>query len=234
MRVIVLAAGQGFQLDGLCKCLIRNPSDGLTILQKVIAAFPGRQITVVVGYKAVAIMERYPDLDYIYNGNWPVTHNSYSLGLALTDEPCYVLSSDQIIEPPLIQEMDAAGPNIVLTHRTENRILTSLNCELQSHRIKETYVGPLRQPEDPEALGVFKISDPTLLRDWKRNCLSHGNIFAGQNLPLGDKYEPILSFDRGDHFFFEINTPQDYLRLLDSYRRAAPHASEDSFHNNRG
>lgn len=221
MRIIVLAAGQGFHIDGLNKCLIRDPYDGKRILDKIIAAFPQYPITMVVGYQAVTLMQDYPQLNYIYNQDWGMTNNSYSLGLALTDEPCYVLSSDLFFEPALISAMEQAPENIILTEQRENRILTAINCVLYQNRVIETYQGILRDRSHPEAIGIFKISDTDILRHWKRNCLQYRNLFIGQNLPLPSKSTPILAFDKGAHRFFEVNTPFDYLRLMEEVRNVA-------------
>lgn len=221
MRVIILAAGQGFLLDGMVKCLVRAPHDGRPLLEKAIEAFSGHRITVVVGYRAVAVMEAYPDLDYVYNADWATTNNSHSLGLALNDEPSYVLSSDLVFEPSLVRELDAAAPDLVLTERRENRILTSVNCALEGDRVRELYVGSLRNPVDPEAIGVFKVSDRTLLRQWRRNCLKHGNLFVGQNLPVGSTDADVRAHDLGSNLFYEINNPADYLRALRAHRVTA-------------
>jgi len=218
MRVIILAAGQGFLLDGMVKCLVRAPHDSRPLLEKAIEAFAGHKITVVVGYRAVSIMEAFPDLDYVYNADWGTSNNSLSLGLALNDEPSYVLSSDLVFERGLIEELDAAGPNIVLTERRENRILSSINCATDGGSVREFYVGPLRTPVDPEAVGLFKISDRTLLRQWKRNCLKHGNLFVGQNLPVTSGEVDVHAHDLGSHLFYEINNPADYLRALRVHR----------------
>jgi choline kinase len=221
MRVIILAAGQGFLLDGMVKCLVRAPHDGRPLLERAVEAFAGHRITVVVGYRAVAVMEAFPELDYVYNPDWATTNNSHSLGLALDDEPAYVLSSDLVFEPALVRELEAGAPDLVLTERRENRILTSVHCALEGGRVRELYVGPLRTPADPEAIGFFKITDRTRLRQWKRNCLKHGNLFVGQNLPVGSTEADVHAHDVGSHLFYEINNPADYLRALRVHRRAA-------------
>lgn len=221
MRVIILAAGQGFLLDGMVKCLVRAPHDGRPLLEKAIESFSNHKITVVVGYRAVSVMEAYPDLDYIYNPDWATSNNSHSLGLALDDEPSYVLSSDLVFDPSLVRELDDAGPNLALTECRENRILTSVNCATERGKIREFYVGPLRTPTDPEAIGLFKISDRTLLRQWKRNCLKHGSLFVGQNLPVGTGEADVEAHDVGNHLFYEINHPTDYLRALRANRAPA-------------
>lgn len=221
MRVIILAAGQGFLLDGMVKCLIKAPHDGRPLLERMVENFQPHDLTVVVGYRAVDVMQRYPELNYVYNPDWATTNNSYSLGLALTEDPTYVLSSDLVFDADLVSELDAAPDNLVLTARCENRNPTSINCALNGSQVREFYVGPLRSPADPEAMGVYKISDRHLLRQWKRNCLKHSNLFVGQNLPLAAELPAVHAHDVADHLFYEINSPADYLRALRSQRAPA-------------
>ena len=75
-RAIILAAGRGHQLDGVNKVLIRHPKTGRTILDHAIEAFAGKNVTVVVGFRAIQIMELYPQLDYVLNPEWAVTGNA--------------------------------------------------------------------------------------------------------------------------------------------------------------
>ena len=217
MRTIVLAAGQGFQLDGLNKVLLRDPVDGKRIMDQFVHMFGGTDMTVVVGYKAIEIMQRYPELHYVHNADWKVTNNSYSLGLALNEEPCYVTSCDLFMDADIVDRLNAAGPNCMLTARTENRQLNSLNCGLDDDgRVVEIYQGGLHKQTDPEAMGVFKISDRSLLASWRQRCMSHSNLFCGQNLPLENC--PVLAVDKGDSRFDEINTVADYIRVLANAR----------------
>ena len=214
MRIIILAAGQGFQVDGMNKCMIKDPLTGQRIIEKIILAFTNYQISVVVGYQSISIMQEYPNLHYIYNQDWGITHNSYSLALAITDEPCYVLSCDLMFEPELISYLGNAPENAVLTKHSENREINSVHCCLDGNRIVETYVGPVHNQADPEVLGIFKISDANILRKWKQNCLDYRNLFVAQNLPLGECAQDIYSADLENHRLDEINTPGDYMRLL--------------------
>jgi len=214
MRVIVLAAGQGFQLDGFNKLLIRDPIDNKLIIEKYRDAFDGMDITIVLGYRAINVMNTYQDFNYIYNSDWAVTNNSYSLNLSLNEEPCYVVSGDLFIEPELIKMLEDSGPNLVLTQNRASRSLNALNVSSDNNgNIKELYQGKLREANDPEAIGIFKISAPEILKKWRRNCREYGNLFVGQNLPY-DLKSPILSVDIQDQRLDEINTPLDYIRLI--------------------
>lgn len=216
-HVIILAAGQGFQLDGICKVLLRHPVTGKTILQMAIDAFVGKDITVVAGYKAIDVMQDYPQLNYVINSNWAVSSNALSLGLALDERPTYVVSGDIFLEKLLIDELDAAAPDLVLCEGRENRALTAVHCLFDAKGLlAETYHGPVRDYQHPEAIGLFKASSPRLLKKWKKQCLEHGNLFVGETLPCA--LADIHRYDVGDHPFHEINSHGDYLNLLQELR----------------
>jgi choline kinase len=216
-RAIVLAAGRGHQLDGAAKVLIRHPATGRTILDHLIEAFSGKRIVVVVGFRAIQIMEQYPQLDYVINHDWAVTNNAMSLGLALDGEPSYVTSGDIFFDRALIEELDEAAPNLALTELRDNRTLTAIHCVLRDDgSISETYQGPVKDIRHPEAIGLFKMTDDELLRRWKHLSIRHGNLFVGQTLPC--EGAPIAAVPRNQHPFVEINTPADYLRFLEQQR----------------
>lgn len=215
-RVVVLAAGRSHQLDGAVKVLIRHPSTGRTILDDIVRAFEGKQVTVVVGFRCIEIMQARPDVEFVVNPDWALTNNAMSLGLALDDRPTYVVSGDMFFERPLITRLDAAAPDLVLTRLSERRIPSSIHCVVREGAVVDLYQGPVRDVTHPESAGLYKISDPELLWSWKRSCLEHGNLFAGQLLPVG--VTRIASVDIGEDTVSEINTPTDYLNLMAATR----------------
>ena len=215
MKVIILAAGQGYQLDGFNKLLIKHPADGKRIIDRYLEAFSGKEVTFVVGYRAINVMHNYPHLDYVYNDSWGVTNNSYSLSLAIGDEPCYVVSGDLLFDSELISELDSAAPNLIVTQMRDNRTLSAINVTVNEKKIiNEAYQGKLRRENHPEAVGIFKISDPRLLTAWKRNCIEYGNLFVGQNIPFETEVD-IVSHDSSNYKIDEVNTVMDYMRLLE-------------------
>jgi choline kinase len=217
MRAIILAAGQALQLDGYNKLLIKDPVDGRTILAKYLEAFDGFEITVVLGYRAINVMHEYPQLNYAFNSEWAVSNSSYSLSLALTDEPCYVISGDFFIEPTLIKAMDKIKGNVVGTLHRENRTLNALNVTTDPDgKIKDIYQGKLKNSHDPEAIGIYKVTSRSLLKSWRKNCVNHSNLFIGQNLAL-ESSEALRTFDLANHRLEEVNTPLDYMRILSNY-----------------
>lgn len=216
-HAIILAAGRGHQADGMAKVLIRHPATGRSILEHAVEAFAGKRITVVVGFRAIHVMEAAPKLNYVINNDWELTSNAMSLGLALDDEPTYVVSGDIFFGRDLIAHLDSLGPDLVLTEARENRSLTAVHCVVRDDQTVEgTYQGPIRSNAHPEAIGLFKISNPDLLRRWKRTCVAHGNLFVGQTLPCD--MARILAVPRNEFEFTEINTPTDYLRLVERHR----------------
>ncbi len=216
-HVIILAAGRSLQLDGISKAMIRHPVTGRTILEHAIDAFAGKRITVVVGFRAIQIMQAYPQLDYVHNPDWALTNNAMSLGLALDGRPAYVVSGDIFIGPELVERLDRGAPDLVLVSDREKRALSAIHCVLDDcQRVIETYQGPVRSMAHPESVGVFKVSDAGLLRAWQRRCIEHSNLFAGQLLPCDQAAVAIETL--GEELFYEINTPVDYLELLQASR----------------
>ena len=59
---------------------------------------------------------------------------------------------------------------------------------------------------------IYKIFDKSLLRQWKNNCVSFGNLFVGQNLQFD--LIPIYSQEIENGLVAEINTVFDYLNLI--------------------
>lgn len=216
-RAIILAAGKSLQLDGESKVLIRHPLTGRSILDYAIEAFAGKRITVVVGFRAIQIMQAYPQLDFVHNPEWALTNNALSLGLALSDEPCYVMSGDIFLERSLIDRLDAEEGDLVLTSDREKRSLSAIHCVLgDSGDVVETYQGPVRSMKHPESVGLFKVSSADALRQWRRRCVEHANLFAGQLLPCDSS--PIKSVPLQDELYYEVNTPTDYLELIKATR----------------
>lgn len=216
-KAIILAAGRGNQADGIAKALIRHPVTGKSILDHAIEAFAGKKIVVVAGFRAIQLMEAHPEVDYVLNHDWAITNNAMSLALALDDEPSFVVSGDIFFERSLIERLDAEPSDLVLTENRENRALSAVHCKLRADgTVSNTYQGPVQDMAHPEAIGLFKISSPKILAAWKRLCTRHGNLFVGQVLPCDE--EPVHAVDRAQAMFDEINTPVDYLQLIERTR----------------
>lgn len=218
MRLIILAAGQGYKLGNYNKILLKSPRTNSTIMDSYLEIFKGADVTVVVGYKAINIMHQYPNLRYIYNPDWSITKDSYSLGLALDEEPCYVIHSDMFLSRNIRGVLDDCEGNCVITINRDSRNSSALNCSLDDKKIKEIYQGGLRDPLDPELIGIYKITQRDTLRYWKRNCLEHRNLLIGQNFPLYKGID-LLAINGNGFDITIIKTPLDFINYLNASRQ---------------
>ena len=198
MRVIVLAAGQGYKLDNHVKLLIKHPKTGKTVLDNYIEIFGTDSLTIVVGFKALQIMELYPNLKYVHNDMWSETKNSYSLTLALNSEPSIVLSSDMFFDSILIDKLRNQPGNYAITSSNQSRSKDTISCKISNNKITDIYKG-FKSPDDPELTGIFKIEEKEALLSWKDNCRKNPNSFIGENLPFESFKFQSISID--DLFF---------------------------------
>ena len=219
MRAIILAAGRGYQVDGLNKTLIRVPWSGQPILHHLVEAVRPfvDGITVVVGYNPIAVMQQFPDLHYVHNAQWETGGSAQSLALALDEQPALVLSSDLILDAEHVGRLVRGAPDAVLVEARDNRSVNAVHCRLDADgQIAELYQGQLRDPAHPEAVGVVKATDARLLARWGAECRRSPNLFAVQALPTdAAPLHPLAVDGRPVH---DINTPDDYIRLLDVHR----------------
>lgn len=83
MKIIILAAGIGSRLGNPFPKPLTPLKGGKSIMEKQIeniaTHFNEDDITVIVGFKKDLIMERFPDLTYIYNPYFDATNTSKSL-----------------------------------------------------------------------------------------------------------------------------------------------------------
>ena len=102
-------------------------------------------------------MHEYPYLDYIYNSEWAVSNSSYSLSLALNQDPCFVINGDFFIEPELISAMQNSDPDIIATLPRESRASNALNVSLDENNVIDIYQGKLKEAPDPEAIEYTRL-----------------------------------------------------------------------------
>ncbi len=216
-QVIVLAAGRGSQADGMAKCLIRHPQNRRSVLDHIISAFEGRRVIVVVGFRAIQVMDHYPQVEFVINDNWSDTNNAMSLGLALEDRATYVVPGDVFVSKGLVGYLDGLGPDLALVSHHENRIPTAINAVLHDDgTIASAYQGAIQDMSHPELLGTFKVSSTIMLAEWRRRCILNSHWFAGMALPFDVGH--VAPAEVGDHTYQEVNTPADYLRLISATR----------------
>lgn len=215
-EVIILAAGQGFQLDGFNKLLIKDPLTNKKIIDIYLDIFKDFKITVVVGYRAINVMHEYPKLNYVYNSSWATTNNSYSLGLALNNKPAIILSGDLIFDKKLINKFLALNDNIIVTKKNFNRKSNSINAiSNNKNLIKKIYSGKIKNINHQESMGIFKIKSKEILKILKNKCLNNKKKFVAENLPLSEFN--FANFDATNFRLDEINNPTDFIKIKKKY-----------------
>ena len=91
-QAVILAAGMGTRLGRPFPKPLTELADGQSIMtqqvSKLLHAFPGVRIMIVVGFKRDLIMEAFPDVAYAYNELYDQTNTSKSLlkALRLSDD----------------------------------------------------------------------------------------------------------------------------------------------------
>ncbi len=210
MRLIILSAGDSFELDGFNKLLINNPISGKTIIEQYQSIFEPSEIIVVVGYKAMEIMNRYPNFKYIYNKKWQTTGSAYSLSLALDEKPSIIIESDFFIDEKLKDEF-SSNDEFVVIKKSESKSLNSYKAVINKNKITGVYSGKSKD-NDPELLGVFKISNIETLREWKKNGIQNPHQYIGQSFPYETSNIPFIEVSGKS--ITEINTPSDFINFI--------------------
>lgn len=110
MKIIILAAGIGSRLGNPFPKPLTPLKNGKTIMQMQIenlsTYFDIDNITVVVGFKKDLIMERFPELTYVYNPYFDTTNTSKSLLQALKkhkDTSVLWLNGDVVFDENLLK-----------------------------------------------------------------------------------------------------------------------------------
>ena len=217
MKLIILAAGDSYELDGFNKLTIKHPKYNMSIIDIYKKIFNVNHIQVVVGFRAMNIMNDYPDFDYILNNKWQTTGSAYSLSLALDKNPSYIISSDFILNPQLDNIFNSDKQDVVYVKKSESKRLTSLKCKVNNDIIENIYRGKSKNINDYEILGIFKITDPDILYNWKIKSINNPTMYAGETLIM-DNFN--LSYEILDKdIITEINTPLDYINFLNRIKK---------------
>jgi len=215
MKLIILDAGDAFELDGFNKLFIRHPVTKKRIIDNYLDIFAPDNVEIVVGYKAIQVVNEYPDFKYIYNKDWQTTGSAYSMSLALTNEPCYIVSSDLFISGSVVDQLNRYD-NCVVVKNTENRRLSSLNAVVKDGRLMSVYRGKSRN-NNPEFMNIIKITDADMLAMYRKKSAANQTSYAGETLPFEcDKPINLVMATNSD--VYEINTPADYINFLERAR----------------
>jgi len=215
IKVIILAAGVGSRLGhNTPKAMVELDEDftildlQLEILKKKIKI---EDINIIVGYKKNLIMERYPELSYIYNVEYRNTNTSKSLlyGLKNTDDDVLWLNGDVVFDPEILDlVMEKKDDNIICVNNgkvSEEEVKYTLNNEGFVNEISKEV-----QDARGEAVGInfIKKEHLPLFVSCLESCQDDDYFEKGIEMLL-DKNVKFIPVDIKDNFCIEVDFPED-------------------------
>lgn len=214
--MVILAAGIGSRLkENLPKAMVHIDEDRTILdqqlenLEKVVEL---EDIVIVVGFKKELIMEKHPDLSYIYNREYRETNTSKSLLLALKkikNDDILWLNGDIVFEGEILCSIqEKARENLVFVNNSrvsDEEVKYTLDKEGYIREISKSVENPLG-----EAVGINFIKKENL--EEFSSCLEicenmdyfeKGIEFA---IERGIKFLPV---DVEDNFCTEVDFQND-------------------------
>lgn len=177
--VVILAAGMGSRLGRSLPKPLTELADGRTIMRQqmdnIRAAFGNAPVTIVVGYRAEAIVEAFPEATFVYNDEYDTTNTSQSLLRALretADGGVLWMNGDVVFDPQVLLrsaqliESDQSFVTVNTSSVSDEEVKYTVTPEGFIRELSKTVVGGLG-----EAVGINFISSvakPTLITQLAR------------------------------------------------------------------
>ena len=218
MKIIILAAGIGSRLGNPFPKPLTPLKGGKSIMERQVdnlsRNFNEHDISVVVGFKKDLIMERFPDLTYIYNQFFDATNTSKSLLKALKkyrNEDVLWINGDVIFDAELFT---------VLNKEIEQKnsfvsVNTSRVAEEEvKYTLKNGFVHELsKQVKDGlgEAVGINFISRedmPVFIRQLE-NCDDNDYFEKGMEMAIEQHDLKIKAVDISNFRCMEVDFKED-------------------------
>lgn len=218
MKIIILAAGIGSRLGNPFPKPLTPLKNGQSIMERQIenlcSHFSEHDISVVVGFKKDLIMERFPDLTYVYNQFFDSTNTSKSLLKALKKYPgedVLWLNGDVIFDPELLRALQPeiqAGNSFVAVN-------TSRVAEEEvKYTLKDGFVDQLsKQVKEGlgEAVGINFVAagDLPILIQNLENCRDNDYFEKGLETAIENEGLQIKAMDISQYRCMEVDFEED-------------------------
>jgi len=226
MKAVILAAGMGKRLEmGIPKPLIKIHNEK-TILDFQIAALSNRigieNIIVVVGYKKELVMEKFPNLTFVYNSNYENTNMAKSLLLALKkiDEDLLSINGDVYFDAKIL--------DLILKQVNSGSLVNIKRCGEEEMKYNIDEDGFIKQISKSlydyqgEALGMnfIKKKDLNIFRNELQSLADHDFIDkAFDNLIRRNTFR-LIPINVGNLFCHEIDYKSD-IEIVKDYLLSA-------------
>jgi len=192
MKIIILAAGIGSRLGNPFPKPLTPLKNGKSIMQmqtdNIASHYDIDDVNVVVGFKKDLIMERFPELTYVYNPYFDTTNTSKSLLQALKkhkDKSVLWFNGDVVFDEKLL--------NILNPYIEQNQSFVAVNTskvaeEEVKYTLKDGYINELSKTVKNglgEAVGINFISSKDIIKFITRLEECDVNDYFERGLELG-------------------------------------------------
>ena len=218
MKIIILAAGIGSRLGNPFPKPLTPLSDGKSIMHRQLSAiskhFDINDVSIVVGFKKDLIMERFPDVSYVYNQFFDRTNTSKSLLKALKkhkNKPVLWLNGDVVFDDKLF--------DVLKEHINADRSFISVNTsrvadEEVKYTLENGYINELSKEVKNglgEAVGINFISSNDLSAFVAKleECELQDYFEKGLELAIRDNGLQVKAVDISAYDCIEVDFKED-------------------------
>ncbi len=218
MKIVILAAGIGSRLGNPFPKPLTPLKDGNSIMERqlknIIKYFDIHDVTTVVGFKKDLIMERFPEVNYVYNPFFDRTNTSKSLLQALKKhrgKSVLWFNGDVVFDEKLLSLLidDIESNNSFISVNTQ-----SVAEEEVKYTLKEGYVDELSKQVVNglgEAVGINFISSTDLdsFINQLEKCEDNDYFEKGLELAIAEDSLKLKVIDISAYNCIEVDFKED-------------------------
>jgi len=218
MKIVILAAGIGSRLGNPFPKPLTPLKDGESIMGKqlknIIKYFDINDVTTVVGFKKDLIMERFPEVNYVYNPFFDRTNTSKSLLQALKKhrgKSVLWLNGDVVFDEKLLSVLkaDIQQNNSFISVNT-----SSVADEEVKYTIKDGYVQELSKEVKNglgEAVGINFIAskDLDIFISQLEKCGDNDYFEKGLEMAIAEDKLKVKAIDISKYNCIEVDFKED-------------------------
>jgi choline kinase len=228
MEAVILAAGMGTRLGSLIPKPLTSIQNEKTIMdlqiEKISIQDEIHNIFLVVGYKKEIIMEKFPDLLFVYNSAYARTNTAKSLLTALNkiNDDVLWMNGDVYFDQEILKLLIDSNDSACLVNKSE--------CNAEEIKYDLTSEGYIKNisksvaPSRGEALGINLIREKDLeIFKSELKQVADTDYFekALENLTVAGKIR-LNPIDVGSFFCREIDFEEDLLAVQEYHLRKKP------------
>ena len=221
-QAVILAAGMGTRLGRPFPKPLTELADGQSIMQqqvgKLLHAYPGVRVMIVVGFKRDLIMEAFPDVAFAYNEFYDQTNTSKSLLKALRlsgDGGVLWLNGDVVFDERIltrVQDRIDAERSFVCVNTAavgDEEVKYTVDGDGFIKELSKTVTGALG-----EAVGINFVSaaDKPVLIDALAAVADDDYFERGIEVAIADSGLRVEPIDISDLFAVEVDFEADLER----------------------